>query len=403
MSKKKLNKRGQQAKNKVQNSKNSAPRIDASKTIYEVDAKVQAYSASECAEEADVALGVVAGGTEIVDPVTEEVVEVVGENEPMDDDTTPIEDDEEADEDDIIEDDEIIEDDDDIDDADEDEEDEENIRPIRNKRRSRAETNAMHAKLKKTASTIDCANENPDIIDTNSYGDKIISAIHKAKEVIDAKGNDIANRMRNKRLAKVFSPRDEITFSGEFINWDNTGYSNSASVMSALEKQYNDFMSKKILALNDPDVDNVYYCNDIKMMTSGILMHTGTGIMPIRGNAATITIYVPAEKRDEFIEKYTTKICLCQTSDKIPPHIMALAAEGLAPVDGIRAYYIVDMPKFLKLFAAERNRNIHLYDSPEGYSILVANYDGVNNNSVSLAAPAYKTSLTIGMAKAMHY
>lgn len=396
MSKKKLNKRGQQAKNKVQNSKNSAPRIDASKTIYEVDAKVQAYSASECAEEADVALGVVAGGTEIVDPVTEEVVEVVGENEPMDVDPTPIEDDEEADEDDTIEDDEIIEDDDDIDEVDED------VTPIRNNRRSRAETNALHAKLGKIASTIECANENPGIIDTNSYGNRIISAIHKAKEVVDANGIDIANRMRDKGLG-ILSSGIRIAFSGEFINWNNTGYSNSTTVMDVLENQYNDFMSKKILALNDPDVDNVYYCSDVKMMTSGILMHTGIGIMPIRGRVANITIYVPAKKRDEFIEKFTTKICLCQTSDKIPPHIMALASKGLAPIDGIRAYYIINMPKFLKLFTDERDRNICRYDSPEGYSISISNYERVNNNSVSLAAPAYKTSLTIGMAKAMYY
>ena len=75
MSKKKLNKKGQQYKKQMQHTKNAAPRIDASKSIYEVDAKVQAYSAGECAEEADVALGVVTGDTEIVNPVTEEVAD----------------------------------------------------------------------------------------------------------------------------------------------------------------------------------------------------------------------------------------------------------------------------------------------------------------------------------------
>ena len=122
-------------------------------------------------------------------------------------------------------------------------------------------------------------------------------------------------------------------------------------------------------------------------------MHTGTGLMPVKGRVANIRIYVPREKLTDFIENYATRVCFCQTSDKIPPYIMALAAEGHAPVDGIRAYYRINMPEFLKLFTKERDRNITLYDSDEGYSISVSNYDRVNSNDVTLNTTDQQTGV----------
>lgn len=403
MSKKKLNKKGQQARAKAQQTK-TAPRINPTKEIYDVDAKVQAYSASECAEEAQVDLGVITEGTEKVDPVTDEVIDVVGT--PVDDTTEEVE--EDVDDTETVEEDgESIDEDldeDGLDDYDDDEEDddEEDVKP-KFRKLTRTERAANYAKVARSAVMIDAANENPLMINTESYGNKLITSIHRAKNVVDTNNAILAHSMRNKKLDKFIGGTTEITFSGEFINWDETGYLKSASVMDALEKQYNNFIDKQVAALNDTDVDGIYYCNDLKLMTSGALMHTGVGMMPITGRVATVTIYVPEDKLADFIREYTTPVCVCQTSDKIPAHILALAAEGLAPIDGIRAYHLINIPKFLKLFEKERGRNIRLYNSDEGYSMLIANGDGVTTTSAHLNAPKYATSLTIGMLKTMCY
>lgn len=393
MSKKKLNKKGQQYKKQMQHTKNAAPRIDASKSIYEVDAKVQAYSAGECVEEADVALGVVTGDTEIVNPVTEEVVDV---------DPVPVEEIEEEEEYDTEDDIEDLDEDEMCDDEDDEYDDEVIIHTKESKHRKRAINAAMRTKVQQSAIILDAAKASPTMVNTESYGEKIISVIHKAKAILDKMDDELINRMRDKKSDNHIN-NDDVTFSGEFINWDGTCYTNSSVVMDVLEKQYNDFMSKKIATLNDTDVDNVFYCNDVKLMTCGALMCTGNGKIPVMGRVANITIYVPRAKLDEFIEKYTTPVCLCETCNKIPPHILALAAEGVAPIDGVRAYHIINMPEFLKLFANDRDRNIRLYDSDEGYSIMISNYDKIDNNNVRLTAPSYEASITFGMIKAMCY
>lgn len=404
MSKKKLNKKGQQYKKQMQHTKNVAPRIDASKSIYEVDAKVQAYSAGECAEEADVALGVVTGDTEIVNPVTEEVVDVdpvpVEEIEEEEEyDTEDSEDDnDDLDEDEMC-DDEVDEyDEEDADDEEEFVEERPKHRAHRRNMPAASYKHAMHC-----ADIIDCANNNPNIVNTASYGERIVRAIHKAKEIVDANDEMLVKSMRSKKMASILGPCDEVTFRTEFLNWCGTGYTYSSAVMDALETQYNDFMKHEVVALNDPDVPNVYYSCDLKTITSGMFMHTGVGMMPVSGRYANVSIYVPREKLSEFIENYTTRVCFCQTSDKIPPHILALAAEGLAPVDGIRAYYLINMPKFLKLFAKDRDRYITLYDSDEGYSMSVSNYDRANPRDVKCTAMPYKSSLSIGLMKAAFY
>ena len=401
MSKKKLNKKGQQYKKQMQHTKNAAPRIDASKSIYEVDAKVQAYSAGECAEEADVALGVVTGDTEIVNPVTEEVADA---------DPVPVEEIEEEEEYDGEDDNEDLDEDemcdDEVDEYDEEDvEDEEEFVEERPKHRAHRR-NASVASIKHVlacANLIECANNNPNIVDTSSYGERIITAVHRAKEIADEKDELLVKSMQNAKVSDFISHRDGVTFRTEFLNWSGTGYTNSSAVMDALETQYNEFMKYEILALNDPDVENVYYCNDIKTVTSGIFMHTGTGMMPISGRYANISIYVPRHKLTDFIENYTTRVCFCQTSDKIPPHILALAAESLAPVDGVRAYYRINMPKLLKLFAKERDINFTMYDSDEGYSMSVSNYDRANPIYVNFDAKPYKSSLSIGLMKAAFY
>ena len=393
MSKKKLNKKGQQARTKAQN---NAPRIDATKTIYDVDAKVQAFKESECAEEANVDAGVVTNGTEIVDPVTEEVIETIGEENV--EVIEPDADDEEFDND-------IEEDNDEVDNLDEELDVEENdaTNVIENIKRRRSASKISTKAAMKCANVINCANKNPKMVNTDSYGERMISAIHRAKEIMDTNDELLISSMRGKYSHPIFGPRNDVVFSTEFVNWSDTGYTNSTAVMDALEKQYNDFMSREILSLNDPDVKDIYYCNDVKTVTSGIFMHTGDGLMPTKGRVATIRIRVPKNKLSEFIEKYTTKICFCKTSDKIPPHIMALASEGFAPIDGVRAYYRINMPEFLKLFTKERDRNITIYDSDEGYSISISNYDRVNSNNVSLNAPSYESSLSIGLFKAAFY
>ena len=382
MSKKKLNKKGQQARAKAQN---NAPRIDANKTIYDVDAKVQVFKESECAEEANVDAGVVTNGTEVVDPVTEEVIETVGE------DVEVIEPD--AEESDT----EVEYPDDDIE---EDDEDDANNASINNIGYRHFPT-VSKSKAMKNASILDAANDRPEIVNIAGYGHNLISAIHQAKKILDDNDELIIRSMHpNNKDPYAFS---DVIFTAEFVNWNDTGYINASNVMDALVDQYNRFVKTKMASLNDVEVDDIYYCNDVKSITSGCLMHTGSGLMPVKGRVANVSVYVPRDLVDEFIEKYTTKICMCLTSDKIPPHIMSLATEGIVPIDGIRAYYLVNIPEFLKLFDNERDKNIRLYDSEEGYSIMIGNYDNVIPKNVELDAMSYKTSIAFGMLKAASY
>lgn len=408
MSKKKLNKRGQNAKNKVQNSKNVAPRINPSKTIYDVDAEVQAFSADECAEEADVALGVVTDGTEVVNPVTEEVVDVVGESDVLDVEPVSAEEDEEEEEyetDDGEDDNENL-DDDEVCDNEDDEYDEEDSSvsdsiPSHAIPKSRRQNKNAFAKLYDAATIIDVANKNPGIVDTTNYDTNIITAIHKAKEIVDSRDKALADRMRSPSM-NVFGKIDKVTFRTEFVNWDDTGYTNASVVMDVLANQYDEFVRNRARVLNNVNVDNIYYCGDTRLITSGVLMHTGIGMLPVSGRVANISITMPRSMLDEFIENYTTRVCLCTTSEPVPAHILALAAKGMAPVDGIHAYYVINMPKFLSLFNHERGHNTTLYQAG-GYTVMISNYDRVIPRDVKLAAHTVKTSTSIGLMKAAFY
>lgn len=391
MSKKKLNKKGQQARAKAQQAK-TAPRINPTKEIYDVDAKVQAYSTSECAEEAQVDLGVITEGTEKVDPVTDEVIDVVG---------TPVVETEEVEEDvddteTVEEDDESIDenlDEDGLDDYidDEEDDDEEDVAPTKNRNHVCRQT---FSKVCEIASVIDMANKNPDIVDISNYDSNIITAVHIAKSKVDA-------AIHARSHVKIFGVDKEF-FRTEFVNWDDTGYENASIIMDALAKQYNDFIRNQARILNDTNVPNIYYCGDSKLITSGVLMHTGVGMLPVKGNVANITISMPRTKLDEFIEKYTTKVCLCTTSDPIPAHILALAAKGMAPVDGIHAYYVINWPKFLELFKHERGSNTTMYLAG-GYTVMISNYERVVPRNVSLNAHSTKASTSIGLIKTALY
>ena len=193
--------------------------------------------------------------------------------------------------------------------------------------------------------------------------------------------------------ALLFKMSDRsIHISTYFVNWGDTGYTNSTDVMDALEKQYNEFTSNRVDILNDPEVKNIYYCKDIKTITSGCLYTRESGMLPFKGDAARISIWIPADRFEEFKKKYTTPIALTYLSERIPPNMIHNVEDGLAPVNDFHPYYIVDMPKFLRLFANDRDRRINLYDSKEGYSIQISGHERVRTDCVESTAKKYKFS-----------
>lgn len=401
MSKKRLNKKGQQAKKNI----NNAQRIDGEKTIYEVDGKVQVFSENECAEEAHIDGGVVTEETKVVDATNGDVIDA--EYEEVDD---YLDDEDEDDDIDVEEFGDIVEEDrfadeatvDDMDDEyDEDEDDEP---PINQPRMSAAKKSRKQDELMAKAKLCGIADTKPELISVNSYGDKLINLVHGIKASADARVDADYERYwkSQRKTALSESMLDYHTiFSSEFVNWNHSTYNNATEMMDDLIDQYNYFIQNCEHSLNDPNVPGIYYCNNLRLLTSGCLMHTGSGYLPIKGRYADIRIFVPKERAKEFTEEYTTRVVLCHTSNQIKPQLMTLAAEGMAPIDGVKAYYVINMPKLLKLFEHERGHKTTYYCSNEGYTLKIDDYDDPDPTTLTLCAKDAQTSLNLGFMKAV--
>lgn len=231
--------------------------------------------------------------------------------------------------------------------------------------------------------------------DTDPKIEKFIAFLHNK---VDRQHDELEKEIEqenNKKgdlgafLNKMSVPKVYITTY--FVNWSDTGYTNSSDVMDALEKQYNDFMAEKTELLNDPKVNNIYYCRDIKTMTSGCLCTRENMMLPFKGDAARISISVPKSLFEKFKKEYMTPIALTYLSEKVPSEIVEAVVDGLAPINDFKAYYLINMPKFLKLFANEMDQRSTLYIS-NGYSIHISCYERVNKNSIASTAAKFKNA-----------
>lgn len=219
--------------------------------------------------------------------------------------------------------------------------------------------------------------------DTDPKIEKFIAFLHNKVDRQHDEMEKMYEQQNNQSgtLWAILNKIPEVSFTVYFVNWSDTGYTNSSDVMDALEKQYNDFMAEKTELLNDPKVNNIYYCRDIKTMTSGCLCSRENMMLPFKGDAARISISVPKSLFEKFKKEYMTPIALTYLSEKVPSEIVEAVVDGLAPINDFKAYYLINMPKFLKLFANERDQCSTLYIS-DGYSIHISCYERVNKTAL---------------------
>lgn len=391
MSKKRLNKKGQQAKKNI----NNAQRIDGEKTIYEVDGKVQVFSENECAEEAHIDGGVVTEETLVVDATNGDVIDA--EYEEVDD--YYLDDEDEDDDIDVEEFGDIVEEDRFADEATESD----IVTDTMN-----FSTSGILQRAREMDKTL--KGETAESVVLATYADVIINAFHDDCVATDQRiTRDVTTKWMksgDRGLANMVIP-NAVYFISSFINWNGTGYLNTAEVFDALMCQYTDFINDKSV-LNNPNIDNIYYAKDVKSMTPGCIAYRGSiGSAPIHGNTVRIQITVINDAVDEFINEYTTKAVITQTSDRVPDEVMQKVAKGIAIINGMYSCYVVNMPKFLKMFEGARDvihKSKYSWSatSPDGkYQIMFSQYNDVDVHPARLFASPYKTALSMGLMKSM--
>lgn len=372
MSKKRLNKKGQQAKKNI----NNAQRIDGEKTIYEVDGKVQVFSENECAEEAHIDGGVVTEETLVVDATNGDVIDA--EYEEVDDDY--LDDEDEDDDIDVEEFSDIVEEDRFADEATEDD--------------IFRRPNVKH----QTDYTPDFSIND---VENLPYDRKLIYLLHHkaemdSRDLFDSRMQELGTMSKNN--GRRFLPMDTVILNADYINWTNHDCSSIVSVFDSLSEQYKHFMDSVSTIKNDPNVDDIYYCADLKTMVSGCLLKMQYGCMPINGHVATIRVTIPNDKYYEFIKEYTTRVVMCTTNDRMPPKLLKMAAEGIGAVNELFPCLLLNVDKFLELFKDGRRHysisdEIKTADCEQGYSIAYYKESFVNRNPVESAAKSYNRSM----------
>lgn len=349
----KLNKRGVQVKNRVQPN-------DEWKRIYDVDGSVQIFSEEECAEEAEIDGGVVTNETVMKDPVTNKIVNAT---------SVP----------------------------------QETEEPVAKQGYTKEDKNDL-------AETIKALDE---AVSENHIDDVI--------ELIEDIGNNPAYtciKYDNSLIKKMhynlagsigapprqFKDKDCVTLYANFVNWTNGKYLDVDKVYTALEQQYRDFVDIKKSLQNNPDVPNIYYCNNPKAMTAGCLM-SDINLLPVRGNVKRITINIPVKEYDNFIKKYATKVLVLQTFEQVPDHVMSLMAQEHVPMYGVLPCLLINMPLFLKEFSEFRhsifesaslwgfygNNEYHIAFNSDDNSLTI-------NTGISLEASSYNECIKHGVA-----